>query len=380
MATIKSTFKRFNGTDFDTHLFETSADIINETASFKVLTSDERTKISDFLTTFNTANKLVRLDANGEIPIGSIPGGLDYLDTNNPTFTGTLTGPTVAASVIKLGSDTERIEGAQEAIEIYADDSLLVSFGAQSINYQANRIQNIGTPTQNADAATKAYVDAVAAEGVKPIAPVKAATTGNITLSGLQTVDGIALVVDNRVLVKNQSTASQNGIYLVKTTGWVKVAADSILAALVFVEEGTVNNDSKFFAQTATNFILFSRVDTITAGGGLIKVGTELSIPANGVVNAMVNSILESKVTAFAANKGVAANATWGAAATLGIKGHIDQTARLFNVIRGDSATNLSSAVPITLANAALKNRTFVETSNPSTANRVTGDLVFQTL
>lgn len=79
--------------------------------------------------------------------------------------------------------------------------------------------------------------------------PVTVATTANITLSGLQTIDGVSLQVGDRVLVKDQSTASQNGIYVVATTGWTRStdANDSVKVRanmIVPVSNGTVNYDS----------------------------------------------------------------------------------------------------------------------------------------
>lgn len=79
---------------------------------------------------------------------------------------------------------------------------------------------------------------------------VKAATTANITLSGTQTIDGIALVAGDRVLVKDQTTASENGIYVVSATAWSRSAdADSILeiaGGLVNVDSGTINGGKLF--------------------------------------------------------------------------------------------------------------------------------------
>ena len=77
------------------------------------------------------------------------------------------------------------------------------------------------TPTADAHFATKGYVDGVA-QGLDIKEAVKVATTGNITLSGTQTIDSVAVSADQRVLVKNQSTASQNGIYLCKAGSWTR--------------------------------------------------------------------------------------------------------------------------------------------------------------
>ena len=96
-------------------------------------------------------------------------------------------------------------------------------------------------------AATKQYVDNTAAGlDVKP--SVRAASTGNLTLSGTQTVDGISLIAADRCLAKNQSTASQNGIYAVSAGAWTRVtdmdAWTEVPGAFCFVELGTVNADT----------------------------------------------------------------------------------------------------------------------------------------
>ena len=52
--------------------------------------------------------------------------------------------------------------------------------------------------------------------------PCRVATTANITLSGLQTIDGVALADGDRVLVKSQTTQSENGIYVVHSTAWAR--------------------------------------------------------------------------------------------------------------------------------------------------------------
>ncbi len=110
------------------------------------------------------------------------------------------------------------------------------------------QVSNAETVQQTIDQslvlATKEYVD-----GRDFKESVIAATTANITLSGLQTVDGVSLAVNDRVLVKNQNTASQNGIYLVKSGAWIRdYGADNSLELtpnlFVIVEKGTANADS----------------------------------------------------------------------------------------------------------------------------------------
>ena len=86
--------------------------------------------------------------------------------------------------------------------------------------------------------------------------PCRCATTANITLSGLQTIDGITVVADDRVLVKNQSTASQNGIYAASSSAWVRTidcdgTFDLKNGTLVRVNGGTVNAGTWYAVSTA---------------------------------------------------------------------------------------------------------------------------------
>ncbi len=161
--------------------------------------------------------------------------------------------------------------------------------GAVSLNSQ--KITNLADPTADADAANKGYVDGVA-QGLDVKDSVKATTTANITLSGTQTIDGIALSADDRVLVKNQNTASENGLYLCKASTWTRTddlasGADAA-GAFVFVEQGTVNAENGFVctsnkgsAVVGTNnltFAQFSGAGQVIAGNGLDKSGNTLSV------------------------------------------------------------------------------------------------------
>lgn len=99
-----------------------------------------------------------------------------------------------------------------------------------------------GDPSSGLHAATKQYVDALI-QGLDPKGSVKAATTANITLSGTQTIDGVALVAGDRCLVTNQTTAAQNGIYVVAAGAWTRAtdmdAWSEVPGSWCFVEQGT---------------------------------------------------------------------------------------------------------------------------------------------
>ncbi len=90
--------------------------------------------------------------------------------------------------------------------------------------------------------------------------PCRVATTANITLSGLQTIDGVTVVADDRVLVKDQTTGSQNGIYVADTGAWVRApdfdgTRDSVQGTLVLITSGTDNATTVYQLTTATPVI-----------------------------------------------------------------------------------------------------------------------------
>ena len=157
----------------------------------------------------------------------------------------------------------------------------------------------VATPTDAAHAATKGYVDA-ARQGLDVKQSVRAATTGPVTLAtdleAGDTLDTtVTLVAGNRILVKNQSTASQNGIYVVQASGAPVRATDAngttdtgevSGGTFVFVEEGTLNADSGFVVSSngtinvgtdAMNWVQFSGAGAITAGDGLTQDGTTIN-------------------------------------------------------------------------------------------------------
>ncbi|MEX1197804.1 MAG: hypothetical protein WEB57_08105 [Pseudohongiellaceae bacterium] len=163
-----------------------------------------------------------------------------------------------------------------------------------NISWGGNRITNLADPLNDQDAATKAYVDA-SRQGLDAKESVRSATTSSISLSGEQTVDGVSLQSGDRVLVKNQTTASENGIYTVSSASWSRTDdanadAEVTSGLFVFVEEGNSNSGSGWVLNTpdpitvgATNlnFIQFSKADEIQAGTNLTKSGNTISISSN---------------------------------------------------------------------------------------------------
>lgn len=142
-------------------------------------------------------------------------------------------------------------------------------------------------PTVAMGAATKGYVDNLVT-GLSWKQAVKAATTANIILSGTQTVDGIALSANDRVLVKNQSTASQNGIYVVAAGAWTRANDAStgaqILGSATYIQSGGASNGGTQYTNGNTSPPVIG-TDPITyqqiAGAGVYTNGTGLSLTGN---------------------------------------------------------------------------------------------------
>jgi hypothetical protein len=186
--------------------------------------------------------------------------------------------------------------------------------GTGTVDVASKRITNVATPTQSTDAANKGYVDSIKqALDIKD--SVRVATTANLTAtaSGSQvgktltnsatqvalTIDSIPLAVNDRVLVKDQTTGADNGIYTVTVVGaagtnWVltragdaDISADMTPGVFAFVEEGTVNGNNGFVLTTdapvtldttALVFVQFSGAGQIVAGAGLTKSGNTIDV------------------------------------------------------------------------------------------------------
>lgn len=165
------------------------------------------------------------------------------------------------------------------------------------------RINNLVDPAAPQDAATKAYVDATK-QGLDIKDSVRAATTTNITLSGAQTIDGVAVIVGDRVLVKNQTAGQDNGIYIVGTVAWSRsqdanTDAEVTAGMFCFVEEGTTNGDSGWvlttnnpitLGTTPLSFTQFSGAGQVDAGAGLSKTGNTINVGTADVGRIVVNA------------------------------------------------------------------------------------------
>jgi len=153
------------------------------------------------------------------------------------------------------------------------------------------KLTSVTTPTADGDAANKGYVDSVA-EGLAPKENARARSTENLTLSGEQTIDGVAVVAGDIVLAMDQTNAIQNGLYVVAAGAWArtpKLATGSAAAgAYSWVTEGTLYQDkgyvciddkgSDVVGTDELTFNQFSGAGMITAGTGMTKTGDTLNV------------------------------------------------------------------------------------------------------
>jgi hypothetical protein len=247
-----------------------------------------------------------------------VAGTLDV--TGNSTLTGNLEvdGQLKADGNVILGDnsgDTVTVTGTATFTQSADFDGGMTVAGSQTVDMGGNRITNIGTPTQATDSVTKAYVDGVKQaldikDSVRVGSQANLSTTYNngtagvgATLTadgnGAVTIDSIALTAGNRVLVKSQTDASENGIYSVTTVGDVgnpyvltrATDADSSSEVtggmFTFVEEGS-DADAGFVLSNITGsatlgtddltITQFSGAGAVTAGNGLSKSGNTVSL------------------------------------------------------------------------------------------------------
>ena len=286
--------------------------------SFETSITFEGSSADDHETTLQvtnpTADRTITLpDATGTVALTSdiITSTTGISEGTNQYFTDERAQDAVGLAVGN-GLDYDDNTGA---ISVDPSEFALSAVGAPTgdVSMATYKITNLGAPVSGTDAATKSYVDAVS-EGLHVHAAAVAATTANISISNDleagDVLDGVTLVAGDRVLVKNQTTASENGIYVVQASGAAVRATDFDQPAevdggdFIFVTGGTVN-DNTGWVQTATGvatigtdpiyFTQFSGAGTFQAGTGLTLAGNTFSINTATTVDVSTAQTLTNK-------------------------------------------------------------------------------------
>ena len=279
-----------------------------------------------------------------------------------------------------------------------------------NLDLQTNKIVNLTDPTANQDAATKSYVDAQVAGGVIDFKEsVRVATTATGTLASdfenNDVIDGVTLATNDRILIKNQSSGDENGIYIVQATGAPSRSSDADTSAEVtsglfcFVEEGTSNAKTGWLLTTtgtitldttALTFEKFSEVgqllEDLVAGAGLTKTAETVDVVAatSGGLTANANDItinldtnsglnLGANGISVGAGSGLAASGgdvNVGAATSGGITVNADDIQ-----VNLDGSTLALGASGLSLADGASAALLVGQGASDSTYNAVGGDL-----
>lgn len=242
------------------------------------------------------------------------------------------------------------------------------------VSFNNRKILDVANPTNPQEVATKAYADAVAT-GLTVKQAVRVIATTLIVLSGTQTIDGVAVIALDRVLVAGQggTTATPdvaNGIYIVHAGAWTRAtdmaAGSSASGSFVFISQGSSFGSTGWVCATTapndvvgTNPIVFSQfsgIGTINAGDGLVKTGNTIDAVANADGSIVVNpNDIQVGVLATDAQHGSRGGGAQHPVATVVIAGFMSSSdkTKLDGVEIGATNTPLSSTAPADVTKAA---------------------------
>lgn len=286
--------------------------------------------------------------------------------------TGTITSDRIASGTIA----DDRLAGSY----IYANGTR--AFTA-NVSLGDNKITNLADPTSATDAATKAYVDGLI-QGFDWKQSVRVASTANATLSSGfsagSTVDGVTLVAGDRILIKNQNTGSENGIYVVNSSGAPTRASDADASAdvtaglTVFVSEGTTNGNSSWSLTTGDTISLGTTplVFTQVAGGALYSAGAGLSLTGSSFnVGAADTSITVNSDDIQVRLGDASLEVSSGLRVKQGSAGQVyiaNSSGVLTPTTLSGDVSSVSSTGAVTLATTVVKSSNFIVRETPSGA------------
>jgi hypothetical protein len=308
--TTSKSIRKYNGTSWDT-----ISDVANSVTSISVsspitnagsstspligidsatssvpgsMSAADKSKL-DAATFANTGSALVQRDPSGNISANTVTANLTGTASN-------------ATQLNNQASDyyLDRVNhtGTQLAVTISDFDTQVrtsrldqMASPTTDINLSSHKITNLGAPIADGDAANKLYVDSIVS-GLDVKQSVRVATTSNINLSAPGSIDGISLNSGDRVLVKDQTTPSENGIYILDTGALVRAgdfnsSLEASPGAFCFVEQGTTNSDTGWImtadgpitlGTTSLTFSKFSSPGELQAGEGLVRSGNQFNI------------------------------------------------------------------------------------------------------
>tara|TARA_R110002126_G_scaffold71424_1_gene179118 strand:- start:380 stop:2146 length:1767 start_codon:yes stop_codon:yes gene_type:complete len=236
---------------------------------------------------------------------------------------------------------------------------------SNSVSLTGGSITGLGDPSSSSEAATKNYVDNLVA-GLRTRAIARVGSTANVTIASElengDTIDGVTLVTGDRVLLKNQSTASQNGLYIVVASGAASRdtefdTIEELAGQLILISEGSANADDLYLCTTDTSATLGSSTISYTqvfpsSGGTVTSVGVSGSeftigsspITSSGTITLAVNSISNTKISGL----GTAATLNVGTSASNIVQ--LNGTAQL-PAVDGSNLTNLpDNSIPFAIA------------------------------
>lgn len=225
-----------------------------------------------------TASTPATADNNTNVATTAFVKAQNYAPLASPTLTGTPAAPTAST-----GTNTTQIATTAYVNAEIANDAVLLSGGTMSGALTLSQ-----DPTSDMHAVTKRWVESLA-----PKEACRVSTTANITLSGLQTIDGISVSVGDRVLVRAQSNVPENGIYVASSGAWSRASDantwDDLVGATVSVLLGTANAYTTWLSTAAPggtidiSFIFWQLTSNqqVSAIGNLSGIGLVTRTGAN---------------------------------------------------------------------------------------------------